>query len=73
MIKSLKKHFFESQDKFKVSSIVQSASTGDISEIIKSLNVNKTKAPECIFVKSIKLLLSVFECCLANTTDNDDW
>ena len=56
---------------FEFTSIVPSASSRDINKIIKLLSVNKTKVPECIFTKYIKILVNVFDCRLANIIDND--
>ena len=48
-----------------------SASTSDISKIIKSSNVNKAKGPDGIFAKFVKISANIIDCHLANIINND--
>ena len=48
-----------------------SASTSDINKVIKSLNVKKTKGPDGISQKFVKMSVNIIECHLANIINND--
>ena len=47
------------------------ASTSDINEIIKSLNVDKAKGPDGISTKFVKISPDIIDCHLANIINND--
>ena len=61
------KNFCVPQNKFDL----QYASTSDINKTMNSLNVNKTKGPDGISVKFVKMSADVIDCHLANIINND--
>ena len=48
-----------------------STSTSNINKVIKSLNVKKTKGPDGISQKFVKMSVNIIECHLANIINND--